>query len=359
MSMAPKPMSPANRKAIRGGARLGRAALDLLLPMHLWVGPTGHILRVGPTLGKLRPDEVIVGQRLGEFLEFRRPRAVQSLADLAAAEGGRVQALFRTKPRMSLKGLVVPMAAGQGVLLNLSLGISVAEAVRRYGLKAGDFAPSDPTVEMLYLIEAQSAVLEESKRLNSRLQGARIAAEEQAFTDTLTGLKNRRALDHIMDRLTTGRRKRRFGLMHVDLDYFKAVNDTHGHAAGDHVLQTAARILVEETRAEDVVARTGGDEFVLVLVNCDDAERLDAVARRIIARLEQPIVHDGATCRISASIGTTLSRYYARPDIARITSDADAALYESKRAGRARATAFLPPPHGAQALRTDTQPKAM
>lgn len=327
----------------RSGPRLGIEALDALMPMHVWAGATGHILHAGPTLAKLSPGAPIQGQRLCEFLEFRRPRVLQSMDDLAASAGSRILAQLRAPPRTAFKGHVVVLPQRQGVLLNLSLGIAVAEIVRSHGLSGRDFAPSDPTVEMLYLIEAQSAVMAESRRLNQRLQGARIAAEEQAFTDTLTGLKNRRALDHVLGRLTGGRRRRRFGLMHVDLDFFKEVNDGFGHAAGDHVLQEAARIFVEETRADDIVARIGGDEFVLILMNCDDPARLDAVATRIIARLEAPIRFENRDCRISASIGTTLSSFYDMPEPDQMIADADAALYHSKRAGRGRVTPHLPP----------------
>lgn len=335
-------MAPGDARAYRNGPVLGKAGLDALMPMHLWVGPSGHVLRAGPTLRKLCAPAPIRGARLTEFAEFRRPRGVQLIADLQAHDGEAVQLVLREAPRLSLKGLVVALPRRQGVLLNLSLGIGVAEAVRRFALKAKDFAPSDPTVEMLYLIEAQSAVLQESKRLNSRLQGAMIAAEEQAFTDTLTGLKNRRALDHVLARLTGDKRRRRFGLMHVDLDFFKSVNDTHGHAAGDHVLQEAARIFVEETRAEDIVARTGGDEFVLVLMDCDDVGQLNRIARRIIRRLEKPILFQGAVCRVSASIGITVSSHYREVSPQRLCDDADRALYSSKRRGRARHTFYLP-----------------
>lgn len=337
-----KDLAPGDLRAYKNGPVLGKTGLDRLMPMHLWVGPTGHILRAGPTMLKIRPRANIVGQRMTEFLEFRRPRGLQLMSDLLARDGAAIQVLFRQAPRVSMKGIIVGLPRDQGALLNLSLGISVAEIVRKFGLKSQDFAASDPTVEMLYLIEAQSAVLAESKRLNSRLQGAKIAAEEQAFTDTLTGVKNRRALEHILKRLTTSNSPQRFGLMHIDLDFFKAVNDTLGHAAGDHVLQQAAQIFVEETRSNDIVARTGGDEFVLVLMDCDDVKKLNRVAARIIYRLEQPIMFDGAKCRVSASIGTTVSSYYDAPDADRMRSDADVALYQSKDRGRACYTLFAP-----------------
>jgi len=328
------------QSALGNGPVLGKAGLDGLMPMHVWVGSSGHILHVGPTLAKLCPERPLNGLRLFELFAFRRPRGVQLIADLTAAGNSHIRAALRGRERLSLRGIVVPLPSGQGVLLNLSLGISVAEAVRKFSLKATDFAPSDPTVEMLYLIEAQTAVLNESRKLNSRLQGARVAAEEQAYTDTLTGLKNRRALDHVMGRLSGATTPRRFGLMHVDLDYFKSVNDSFGHAAGDHVLQQAARIFVEETRSDDLVARTGGDEFVLVLMDCDDEDKLKGIAARIIERLEKPIHFDGATCRISASIGITVSTYYNTISAEKLSSDADSALYQSKNRGRACHTLF-------------------
>ena len=133
---------------------------------------------------------------------------------------------------------------------------------------------------MLYLIEAKSAAMTESRKLNTRLQGAKIAAEEQAYTDTLTGLKNRRAMDHVLSKFIDVGEK--FGLMQVDLDFFKAVNDTMGHAAGDHVLLEVAKILVEETRNDDLVARVGGDEFVLLFHKLTDLEQLNDIANRII-----------------------------------------------------------------------------
>ena len=231
----------------------------------------------------------------------------------------------------------------EGALLNLSLGISVLEAVERHALTSNDFAPSDPTVEMLYLIEAQTAVLAESRKLNMRLEGARLAAEEQAFTDTLTGLSNRRAMDHVLARLAMPPAVEPFGLMHIDLDFFKQVNDTHGHAAGDHVLQHVARILTEETRAGDMVVRVGGDEFVLICRGSDDPMVLDKIARRIIDRLEKPIPFGDIECHISASIGTTVSSRYAKLDPEQMMNDADTALYASKEQGRARHTIFGAP----------------
>ncbi len=322
------------------GPRLTLCGLDRLMPLHVWVGPTGHVQRVGPTLAKLRPGEGLAGRRLLEVFELRRPRGVHRFADLLGRDGAKLQLSFRAAPRTSLKGAFVRLADGQGALLDLSPGLSVTDTVARFGLTGSDFPPSDPTVEMLYLIEAQSAILAESRKLNHRLDEARLAAEREALTDTLTGLRNRRALEHLLERLTDAHLAEPFGLMHLDLDYFKQVNDSLGHAAGDHVLCHVAKVLGEETRRDDMVARIGGDEFVVICRRCDDPATLDRIARRIIARLEVPIPYAGHVCRVSASIGTAISSAYARPTSARMLRDADRALYASKDGGRARHTLF-------------------
>jgi diguanylate cyclase (GGDEF)-like protein len=174
--------------------------------------------------------------------------------------------------------------------------------------------------------------MEELRQLNLRLHGAKAAAEEQALTDTLTGLRNRRALDHALAQ--TIEREIPFGLMHIDLDFFKTVNDTLGHAAGDHVLRQVARVLVDETRTGDTVARVGGDEFTVLLPRQTDPARLLTIANRIIAKLKQPMDFEGNPCRISASIGMTISTLYPAPLPEQMISDADLALYAGKHAGR-------------------------
>ncbi|MEL6595614.1 MAG: GGDEF domain-containing protein [Pseudomonadota bacterium] len=313
--------------------------LDTMMPMHLLVAATGHISHAGPTLGKL-VDEDLVGRRFLEVFDIRRPRSAPSMAGLLSLAGRPLHLQFRGGEHTSFKGVLVPQPDNKGVIINLSFGISVIEAVGRYSLTNADFAPTDLTVEMLYLVEAKSAVMEESRDLNLRLQGAKIAAEEQAFTDTLTGLKNRRAMDHVLDR--TLDHKTPFALMHLDLDYFKAVNDTKGHAAGDHVLQVVARALLAATRAGDTIARVGGDEFVLLMQNLTDRPRIADIAQTLIAELEKPIRFNGQDCRISASAGTTISADYDDPQAAVMMDDADVALYASKRAGRACHTFYSP-----------------
>lgn len=310
-------------------------ALDVLCPMHCLLDPAGHIRHAGPTLRKLRPGLIMTGRPFLKLFEMTQPRGIDDMTGLRAASGqrARLRLRFRDAPRTDLQAVLVPHGQG-GAIVDLAFGISILDAVRDYALTNTDFAATDPTVEMLFLVEAKSAAMDASRKLTRQLHVAKIAAEEQAFTDTLTGLKNRRALDHILQRMIGAGQE--FALMHLDLDFFKQVNDTLGHAAGDHVLEHVARIMVEETRSEDVVARIGGDEFVLVFYGLCDRARIDELARRLIARLEQPIPWKGEVCRISASLGTTLSTDYRKPEAERLLDDADSALYAAKRAGRAQ-----------------------
>lgn len=315
-------------------------SLDVLCPMHVVLNSTGHVLHAGPTLQKLRPDTPMIGRRFLEIFDLKRPRAITTMTALRDTAGTKLHLQLRDAPKTEVKGLLVAGPEDGQSIVNLSFGISVVDAVSDYALTSADFAATDLTIEMLYLVEAKSAAMEASRKLNLRLQGAMIAAEEQAFTDTLTGLKNRRAMDHVLARhFDWGTR---FGLMQIDLDWFKAVNDTLGHAAGDHVLQTVARVMVEETRDSDTVARVGGDEFVIILPHAKDGQAMEGIGHRIIQRLSQPIPFQGEVCRISASIGSAIFDPSSGQTVAEVMDDADVALYASKHGGRGQQTQYDP-----------------
>ena len=324
--------------------------LDILCPMHLVLNGTGHIVHAGPTAAKLAPEDGLIGMRFLEFLELKRPQVGACMDALRGATGRTLHLQMRRPPRTELKGVLVPVpdtsgfAPPGGAVVNLSFGISILDGVREFDLTSGDFAATDLTMEMLYLVEAKSAAMEASRKLNLRLQGAKIAAEEQAFTDTLTGLKNRRAMEFVLQRLNDAEAD--FALINLDLDYFKTVNDTLGHAAGDFVLQNVARIMVEETRGEDTIVRTGGDEFVLIFPGLREPARLSEIASRLIARLEEPMDFNGEPCRISASIGGVLSAQYPHPTTEQMADDADVALYAAKNAGRGQHKLYDPAMRG-------------
>lgn len=319
---------------------LGPEALNRMMPMHALVAPDGTILHAGPTLAKVHAGQPLHGRAFSEVFEQRRSATGCTVQQLCTAPSGKVHLRLRDPARTPVIGAAYCLGADTGVLVNLSFGIAVVDAVARFGLAGSDFAATDLTVEMLFLVEAKSAAMAESRRLNDRLDGARAQAEAAALADTLTGLANRRALDRAMARLIA--RREDFAVMRIDLDRFKAVNDSFGHEAGDVVLQAVARLLAAETRGGDIAARVGGDEFVLVFAGLTDPADLEAIADRLIRRIEQPVSYRDRSLTISASVGLVASPLYDAPEAERMLRDADVALYASKTAGRGRATTFRP-----------------
>ena len=170
---------------------------------------------------------------------------------------------------------------------------------------------------------------------------ARLRGEERmrhdAVHDPLTGLANRTLLhDRLEQALARSRRKGgASGLLFVDLDNFKQVNDEYGHAMGDAVLVELGKRLQTAVRPTDTVARLGGDEFVVV---CEELDEQTAVAlgRRLHDALERPLVIDGIEHKLSASIGIALGQ--ADPD--GLLGNADAAVYRAKAHGRGRVELF-------------------
>lgn len=159
--------------------------------------------------------------------------------------------------------------------------------------------------------------------------------EHTALHDSLTGLPNRRYLEDYLTRTLANadRNKHEVGLMHVDLDKFKQVNDTYGHAAGDAVLAAATEIMKNHVRRSDFVARVGGDEFIIVAPEVSDPRGLEALAARLVSEISQPIPWEGHNCQIGASVGIALSPP-SEMSLDRLIHDADVALYEAKNAGR-------------------------
>ncbi len=316
--------------------QLGISNLSRLMPMHLWMDRSGVIRSAGPTLAKLWP-EPLEGRQFFEVFDLRKPLRVSADTDLAVLAGQRVLIACRSSGRKALRGIAVRAGNGGGTFINLSFGLSVAQAVRDHHLSHADFAPTDLTVELLYLTEVKGAVMGELAALNARLREAQQQAEAQAMTDPLTGLANRRAFEAALRKaLSEADRGRPFALMHLDLDHFKAINDTYGHATGDETLRRVAAALRARTRGHDIVARIGGDEFVVIMHGASDERAVEGVAKRIIARIEQCAADKARTPTLSASIGAVISLDYPELQEGILLEDADAALYEAKRGGRGR-----------------------
>lgn len=182
-------------------------------------------------------------------------------------------------------------------------------------------------------VELQAQIIE-IRQLHTQLQ-------EQAMRDSLTGLYNRRYLDETLERELARAKRESYplSLMMIDLDHFKKVNDTYGHQAGDEVLKFFSGMLNERARAEDILCRYGGEEFLLLLpkmpldVACERAEqwRADFAARSVVA--------GGQHIRTTLSVGiAAYPDHGATPD--QLTQSADLALYLAKKDGRNRVVVF-------------------
>lgn len=172
------------------------------------------------------------------------------------------------------------------------------------------------------------------------------AAQQMAVRDALTGLLNRRGLDlglaAAFERLSH-EPDLVIAVLQVDLDFFKQVNDTYGHDAGDRVLRRVARVLEDAVRRTDLVARPGGDEFTVVLIGVDGVGKPEAIARQIIDRVNQPIdIGDGALAHVGASIGIALVGGTETSPVAALHR-ADEAMYAAKQGGR-NTLRFAEPP---------------
>ncbi len=170
---------------------------------------------------------------------------------------------------------------------------------------------------------------------------AEAALQRAATTDTLTGLPNRALLgDRLGQALRAARRHGRCGaLLFIDLDHFKRINDVYGHVVGDRLLQAVGRRLQLALRAEDTLARMGGDELMVLLPELGaDAEQAacaaEGVGHKLLAVLLQPFVLDGLECALGASLGCTVFPKAEQESAEDLVREADTAMYAAKSAGR-------------------------
>lgn len=190
---------------------------------------------------------------------------------------------------------------------------------------------------------AISSDITHKKLAERRLEDARRETEHHALHDALTGLPNRRSVDGLLES-EIGHDSGVRALVRVDLDHFKAVNDTHGHAAGDHVLKHVSDVLRAEIHETDFAGRIGGDEFVIALGPGRDADDGVALAERLQAAIRKDVVFEGKTCRVGASFGVASSQGGLISNKQLLVA-ADAALYEAKEHGRSQTILYTPDIH--------------
>jgi two-component system, cell cycle response regulator len=171
--------------------------------------------------------------------------------------------------------------------------------------------------------------------LNSKLLATQAILAEQARTDALTGIMNRRAiLERLSEEMARMQRDATcLGVGMIDIDHFKRINDAHGHAAGDCVLREVVARASSATRPYDSFGRFGGEEFLTVVPACPDAEVVSVLERVRSAVCDSPVEVEGHQVRITVSIGGAMSR---GESVDALIRSADDALYQAKAAGRNR-----------------------
>jgi diguanylate cyclase (GGDEF)-like protein len=305
------------------------------------------VRRVGESLGKGLDRDALLGI------------VVQTAVDGVGAEGGRVVLSDHAngaQPEEAARAgnvssyLAAMMAAEAAALANgeaAETQISGANALAR-PLPAPD--PDEGMVGVISIARPGGAFSERQQELFAYLArqaaisienvGLHETIQRQAVTDELTGLFNHRRFQEVMT--AEVERVRRFeqelGLIMLDIDNFKRVNDTYGHLQGDHVLREVARVLREASREVDEPARYGGEEMAVALpqTGLDGAYEFAERVRTRIEALELPLLEGDGVLRVTASFGVAALPHSAKPDKDALVAAADAALYRAKRSGKNR-----------------------
>ena len=306
--------------------------LDALMPMYLRLSSAGEIIAIGRSLEKIFGASVL-GKKFRDVFCVERPEGFE-LENLDAFSPTILKLQQISNMNAPFHAILMRDAKARGYFLNLSLGISLVEMRDHFQLTAKDFAATDPSIDLLYMVALQDAQVAECKRLTQRFYDDRTIAQKEATQDPLTGLVNRRYLEGYLNSVFDRQSLLPYAFLLIDLDYFKIVNDSLGHAAGDAVLRIVAKRLLAATRASDVVARIGGDEFAVVLHGVQDTGRVKTLATRMIDGISRPISFKGETTQVGASIGarcvaTAIAHEQLIPEV-------DEMLYAAKADGRGK-----------------------
>ncbi|GIE33358.1 hypothetical protein Ait01nite_064030 [Actinoplanes italicus] len=259
--------------------------------------------------------------------------AAEAAEELLGGLPGGWAAITRNTPEGEAVSTVagpVPAALLAGDISSVRVTLTLRSDKQLYGtlMAGGDVPIPAEVMPSLETLAAQTVL---------GLRNAEHAADlrHQAFHDNLTGLANRLLLrDHLEQAVARARRGSPVALLMVDLDGFKAVNDTYGHAAGDQLLVAVAQRLRDGIRGADTAARLGGDEFAVLLDGMDSPRDAVLVAERLLTSIQEPLVVSGVELIPRGSIGVAVWEDHADADA--LMHDADTAMYSAKTAGKSR-----------------------
>ncbi len=321
-------------------------ALDEIIPFAFIVTADGQSLHIGRTIRKALNLSEACQPNFFDIFDFSAPRRMVGNQDLHLACGKRIS--LKTKGGEDGASLELRASVARShptrkeFIILTSLGRRMPELIERLQLSDRDFAHADASIDLFYFLNTQSELLRDTQTMAERLREAKELAEAQAHTDTLTGLPNRRALTAYAECLLgkPGSERGNVFLLHVDLDRFKQVNDSLGHAAGDAILRRVTSDLLAASDDDGLVARIGGDEFVLIATRFQSEDQVEAMAEDLIASISAPLKVNGMQAKVGASIGITLIRPGSTKSIDTFLLEADLALYDVKNSGRGAVKVF-------------------
>jgi diguanylate cyclase len=243
------------------------------------------------------------------------------------------QRLIQIIVALSLITLLLSLWLARNMIRPLNqIGLAIAHFSEDLSLQPLPTERGDELGKLARDIRAmQEKILTQIIELNTNQQ----ELQRMAHNDPLTGLPNRRLFfDRLQHAINNAERNGKLlGLLYVDLDHFKEINDSHGHAAGDEVLDNIAHLLGSVTRSGDTVARLGGDEFVILFEEVESRDTLLGIAQKLLALLQNRLLIDGKDLQVRASLGISIYPQDGR-DAQTLLQNADRAMYSSKRSGR-------------------------
>jgi len=339
---------------------LNPCLLDAAFPFHIVLDRNLSIIQAGTSIQRLHQD-VMVGSSLAALFDVATPKISGSFHEFVCRPKSLFLLRSLTKPGLVLRGQVLHDSEADCLIFVGSPWLTQTSAFASLGLTLIDFAASDAVVDYVLLLQNQSSSLTQAEELAEQLHQTAQQLKHQAFHDTLTGLPNRAMLlDHLQRGLEpVAGRPRHVAVLMLDLDGFKAVNDSYGHSAGDAVLGIIASRLRTVSSEDDMVARFGGDEFAFVLeprglqTDVDAATALE-VANRVLTVLAEPIQLPSCpaiTVPLSASIG--IAHAHGTESAEDILRNADLAMYSAKANGKSRYERYAPAMHVVSVGRLD------
>ncbi len=313
---------------------------DLIIAQRVEARQKSELSRLA-TIAQRANDSIVVTDAAGRITWVNPAFEALSGYTLAEIEGQRPGALLQGAETSQGTRAEIRKALEEQLPIRTDI-LNYSSSDRPYWINLSIAPLYGSAGELTGFVSISSDITEERQN-RLALETANEKIVHQALHDPLTGLPNRRYIDGSIENQVSNSDAPR-ALIRIDLDHFKNVNDTLGHAAGDFVLCEVAEILRAQIRSGDIAARVGGDEFVILLAPGTTEEEAVALTERLRCDIRKDMSFEGQTCRVGASFGVSSSTMgLIRND--ELLKSADAALYIAKAKGRNTTRLYTPSVH--------------